>query len=41
MIEVKNITKSFDGRVVLKDISTTFEDGKTNLIIGRSGWVKR
>ena len=27
MIEVKNITKSFDGRVVLKDISTTFEDG--------------
>ena len=36
MIEVKNITKSFDGRVVLKDISTTFEDGKTNLIIGRS-----
>ena len=34
MIEVKNITKSFDGRVVLKDISTTFEDGKTNLIIG-------
>ena len=37
MIEVKNITKSFDGRVVLKDISTTFEDGKTNLIIGRSG----
>ena len=37
MIEVKNITKSFDGRVVLKDISTTFEDDKTNLIIGRSG----
>jgi len=29
MIEVKNITKSFDGRVVLKDISTTFEDGRT------------
>lgn len=37
MIEVKNITKSFDGRVVLNDISTVFEDGKTNLIIGRSG----
>ena len=37
MIEVKNLTKSFDGRAVLKDISTTFEDGKTNLIIGRSG----
>lgn len=37
MIEVKNITKSFDGRIVLNDISTVFEDGKTNLIIGRSG----
>lgn len=37
MIEVKNIIKSFDGRVVLKDISTVFEPGKTNLIIGRSG----
>ena len=37
MIEVKHIIKSFDGRTVLKDISTLFEDGKTNLIIGRSG----
>ena len=37
MIEVKNITKSFEGRPVLKNISTVFEDGKTNLIIGRSG----
>lgn len=37
MIEVKNLTKSFDGRVVLNDISAQFEDGKTNLIIGRSG----
>lgn len=37
MIEVKNITKSFDGRVVLNDISCLFEKGKTNLIIGRSG----
>lgn len=37
MIEVKNITKSFEGRPVLKNISTIFEDGKTNLIIGRSG----
>lgn len=37
MIEVKNITKSFEGRPVLKNISTLFEDGKTNLIIGRSG----
>lgn len=37
MIEIKNITKSFDGRTVLSKISTVFEDGKTNLIIGRSG----
>ena len=37
MIEVKNLHKSFEGREVLKDISTVFEDGKTNLIIGQSG----
>lgn len=37
MIEVKNLTKSFDGRVVLHDINAVFENGKTNLIIGRSG----
>lgn len=37
MIEVKNITKSFEGRTILNNISTVFEDGKTNLIIGRSG----
>ena len=37
MIEVKNISKSFDGQQVLKDISTVFEKGKTNLIIGQSG----
>jgi phospholipid/cholesterol/gamma-HCH transport system ATP-binding protein len=37
MIEVKNITKSFDGRTVLHNISAVFEPGKTNLIIGQSG----
>ncbi|MDD4514900.1 ATP-binding cassette domain-containing protein [Massilibacteroides sp.] len=37
MIEVKNITKTFDGRIVLNNISALFEDGKANLIIGRSG----
>ena len=37
MIEVKNLVKSFDGKVVLHDISATFEQGKTNLIIGNSG----
>ena len=37
MIEVKHLYKSFEDKDVLKDISTVFEDGKTNLIIGRSG----
>ena len=37
MIEVKNITKSFDGVTVLHDVSAMFETGKTNLIIGQSG----
>jgi phospholipid/cholesterol/gamma-HCH transport system ATP-binding protein len=37
MIRVKNIYKSFYGRTVLDNISTTFEPGITNLIIGQSG----
>ncbi len=37
MIEVCSLYKSFDDKEVLKDINTTFEDGKTNLIIGQSG----
>jgi phospholipid/cholesterol/gamma-HCH transport system ATP-binding protein len=37
MIEIINVCKSFDGRMVLKGISTHFENGKTNLIIGESG----
>jgi phospholipid/cholesterol/gamma-HCH transport system ATP-binding protein len=37
MITLKNIIKTFDGNTVLKNISTVFEQGKTNLIIGRSG----
>jgi phospholipid/cholesterol/gamma-HCH transport system ATP-binding protein len=37
MIEINNIEKSFGESKVLKGISTTFEPGKTNLIIGRSG----
>tara|TARA_R110002072_G_scaffold166686_12_gene320045 strand:- start:1340 stop:2101 length:762 start_codon:yes stop_codon:yes gene_type:complete len=36
-IEVHNLKKSFDEQEVLKGISTTFEKGKTNLIIGQSG----
>ena len=37
MIEINNLCKSFDDKDVLKNISTTFENGKTNLIIGQSG----
>ncbi len=37
MIEVKNLHKSFGNTEVLKGISTLFEKGKTNLIIGQSG----
>lgn len=37
MIQVQNIHKSFDSVPILKGISTTFEKGKTNLIIGTSG----
>lgn len=37
MIEVKDLCKSFGDKEVLKDISTVFESGKTNLIIGQSG----
>ncbi len=37
MIVVEDLHKSFGDAHVLKGISTTFEDGKTNLIIGQSG----
>lgn len=37
MIEVKQLTKSFDVRTVLHGVDATFHTGKTNLIIGQSG----
>ncbi len=37
MIEINNLKKSFGQTEVLKGISTVFEQGKTNLIIGQSG----
>jgi phospholipid/cholesterol/gamma-HCH transport system ATP-binding protein len=37
MIAVNNIEKSFGENKILKGISTVFEAGKTNLIIGQSG----
>lgn len=40
MIEVTNISKSFQGVLVLDNISAEFEKGKPNLIIGASGTGK-
>lgn len=40
MIEVQNISKTFDGTQVLHNISGKFRKGKTNLIIGASGTGK-
>jgi len=37
MIRVISLNKSFNDQPVLSDISVSFEAGKTNLIIGRSG----
>ena len=37
MIEVKELHKSFGDSHILKGITTTFEKGHTNLIIGQSG----
>ncbi|MBT5438340.1 MAG: ATP-binding cassette domain-containing protein [Flavobacteriales bacterium] len=40
MIEVQNINKSFADIQILHDITTVFEKGKVNLIIGQSGQGK-
>ena len=40
MIEVQNINKSFAESQILYDVSTVFEKGKVNLIIGQSGQGK-
>ena len=37
MIEVNSLYKSFEEQDVLKDINAVFKNGKTNLIIGKSG----
>lgn len=37
MIRTEDLYKSFDGVEILKGITTEFYQGKTNLIIGRSG----
>lgn len=37
MIRAENIFKSFGEQQILKNVSAQFDEGKTNLIIGRSG----
>ncbi len=37
MIRVEHLNKSFDGSPVLSDINFSFDQGKVNLIIGKSG----
>ena len=37
MIQVQNLTKIFENRTVLNDINATFDKGKVNMIIGKSG----
>ena len=37
MIVIKNISKSFDDRVIIQGIDAVMESGKCNLIIGSSG----
>lgn len=37
MVKAEGIYKSFEGKQVLSDINVTFDAGKVNLIIGKSG----
>ena len=37
MIDIRGLYKSFEDKTVLSDINASFENGKTNLIIGQSG----
>jgi len=40
MIEIQHVTKSFDGRMVLRDVNLTIHDGETMVVIGCSGCGK-
>ena len=40
MIEIKNISKAFNGKIVLEDVSGVFKKGETSLVIGASGTGK-
>lgn len=36
-IEIKNLTKAYDGQAVLENLSLTFDDGSFTCIMGKSG----
>ncbi len=40
MIEVRKLSKSFGGRTVLADVDLTVDEGKTLVVLGRSGGGK-
>ena len=40
MIEVRHLSKSFGGRPVLHEVNLTMEEGKTLVVLGRSGCGK-
>jgi phospholipid/cholesterol/gamma-HCH transport system ATP-binding protein len=40
MLEIKNISKTFGDRTILDNVSATFHEGQTSLIIGGSGTGK-
>jgi phospholipid/cholesterol/gamma-HCH transport system ATP-binding protein len=40
MIEIKDIHKEFEGRVILDGVSGVFKQGMTNMVIGGSGTGK-
>lgn len=37
MIKVGNLSKGFDGKVILHDVNAVFNNGQCNMIIGKSG----
>ena len=37
MISIKNIQKGFSGKTIIENVSSEFETGKFNLVIGASG----
>jgi phospholipid/cholesterol/gamma-HCH transport system ATP-binding protein len=37
MIELKNVSKSFNGKEILKSVNVSYQKGKVNLLIGASG----